>query len=126
MVDLGCSETMTILNHVFATALIMNDGHEILARLNAGDDPADIVLELGRKFGQFRTAGPDRVESVISAWPALHKEAASVVLQWALSKLDTEERISIAWKGDDTSPDTLTRFELRGNRLTIEVAHPPS
>jgi hypothetical protein len=126
MVDLGCTEAMSILNLVFQTALVMNDGHEILVRLQAGDEPSDILLDLGRKFSRFKAAREDRVGAMIRQWPELHGEAVSQMLQWALSKLDTEDRISISWKGDDEAPETVTRFELRGNHLQIEFAHPPA
>jgi hypothetical protein len=125
MPDLGCTEAMNILNLVFQTTLVANDGHEILVRLQAGDEPADILLDLGRKFSRFKVAGEDRVGRIIRQWPPLHGEAVSQMLQWALSKLDTDERVSISWKGDDESPETVTRFELRGNHLQIEFAHPP-
>jgi len=125
MPDLGCTEAMNILNLVFQTALVMNDGHEILVRLQAGDEPADILLDLGRKFSRFKVAREDRVGEMIRQWPELHGEAVSQMLQWALAKLDTEDRISISWKGDDEADETVTRFELRGNHLQIEFAHPP-
>jgi hypothetical protein len=126
MPDLGCVEAMNILNLVFQSALVMNDGHEILLRLQAGDEPADILLDLGRKFSRFKVAREDRVGGMIRQWPPLHGEAVSQMLQWALAKLDTDERVSISWKGDDEAEETVTRFELRGNHLQIEFAHPPA
>jgi hypothetical protein len=126
MVDLGCTEAMNILNLVFQTSLVMNDGHEILVRLQAGDEPAEVLLDLGRKFSRFKMAREDRVGDMIRQWPPLHGEAVSQMLQWALGKLDTDDRVSISWKGDDEAEETVTRFELRGNHLQIEFAHPPA
>jgi hypothetical protein len=117
---------MNILNLVFQSALVMNDGHEILVRLQAGDEPTEILLDLGRKFSRFKLAREDRVGAMIRQWPELHNEAVTQMLQWALSKLDTDERVSISWKGDDEADETVTRFELRGNHLQIEFAHPPA
>ena len=125
MADLGCNEAILTLNAVFQSALILNDGHEILARLQTGDDPADIVTDLASKFRTLKRADAARVQQVISAWPRLHMEAVGEVLKWALGKLDTDERISISWKGDADNPETVTRFELRGNQLQVEFAHPP-
>jgi hypothetical protein len=126
MVDIGCSAAMDILNLVFQTTLVANDGHEILVRLQAGDEPTDILLDLGKKFGRFGKVGEARVGRMIRQWPPLHGEAVSQMLQWALEKLDTDDRVTISWKGDDESPETVTRFELRGNHLQIEFAHPPA
>ncbi len=58
-------------------------------------------------------------------WPDLHLEAVSKVVQWALTKLDTDDRIMIKWKGDADSTETVTKFELRDHTLVIEFAHPP-
>ncbi len=123
MVDVGsCSATMELLNTVFASGLILNDGHEIYARLNAGDDVLDIVEELNGKFGRPRLARA--IRSVGESWPPLHREAASQMVRWALSKLDTDDRVTIQYKGDAEHPDTVTRFELRDHTLVIEFAHP--
>ncbi len=126
MADVGCAQAIETVNLVFQTALILNDGHEILARLSAGDHPGAVVADLGRKFRTLRGSGPARVERIVRAWPDLHMEAVSCMLQWALGKLDTEDRIHISWKGDAEYPETVTRFELRGNQLQIEFAHPPA
>lgn len=123
MVNVGCTAMVEVLNVLFGSDLILNDGHEILAQLQAGDELADIAGEVGAKFGN-----PARVEDirrVTSAWPDHHQKAVSQMLQWALSTLDTEERITVKWKGDDEHPETVTRFELRDHTLTIEFAHPP-
>jgi hypothetical protein len=34
--------------------------------------------------------------------------------------------VNITWKGDADFPETVTRFELRGNHLQIEFLHPPA
>jgi hypothetical protein len=115
-----------LLNLVFGTKLIMNDGHEILTRLREGDDLADVVVDLGSKFNGFRRVEAFQAASIARAWPALHQEAVSKMVQWALEKLDDDEnRVWISWKGDAEHPETVTRFELNGNRLQIELAHPP-
>jgi hypothetical protein len=114
---------MELLNYVFTTALILNDGHEIFARLNAGDDVIDIVDELNMKFGRPRMG--KAIRAVGENWPPQHLEAVGTLVKWALSKLDTDERITIEWKGDAESSETVTKFELRENRLHIEFAHPP-
>lgn len=114
---------MEVLNLVFSSGLIGNDGHEIAARLEAGDDVTDIVGDLAVEFGQ-----PDQVvavQKVIEAWPPLHREAVTKLVGWALGKLDTEERVMIKWKGDANHHETVTKFELRDNTLHIEFAHPP-
>ncbi len=126
MADVGCSEAMALLNAVFQTALIMNDGHEVYARLSAGDDPADVIAELGTKFGTLTKARPEVLSKVVGNWPPLQMEAVSTMVQWALSKLDTDERVTINWKGDDQYPETVTRFEVKGNQLKIEFLHPPT
>jgi hypothetical protein len=126
MADVGCKEAMTLLNIVFQSALIMNDGHEIHARLSAGDHPAEVVVDLGKKFDRFKRVKPYMVEQVIRNWPEQHMEAVGEMVKWALSKLDTDDRISISWKGDADYPETVTRFELRGNHLQIEFLHPPA
>jgi hypothetical protein len=53
-------------------------------------------------------------------------EAVASVFTWALSKIDSDDRVSITWKGDADYPETVTRFELRGNQLKIEFLHPPA
>jgi hypothetical protein len=108
---------------VFQVPLILNDGHEILARLDAGDDVVDIVIELNGKFG--RPEDQAAIRSVSKAWPPLHREAVSAMVRWALSKLDTEDRILLRWKGDAEHPETVTRFEFQDHTLLIDFAHPP-
>ncbi|MDO8615290.1 MAG: hypothetical protein Q7T33_06085 [Dehalococcoidia bacterium] len=120
----GCGEAVELLNVVFTTALILNDGHEILARLNAGDEVADVVEDLATKFGKPSMTG--EIRKVTAGWPPLHLEAVGEMVKWALGKLDTEERVTISWKGDADSPETVTRFELSGRSLQIEFAHPPA
>jgi len=119
----GCLESMELLNAIFQTPLILNDGHEIYQRLQAGDDVVSIVEDLNEKFGRPRLARA--IREVGEAWPPLHLEAASELVKWALSKLDTDDRVIIQWKGDADSPETVTRFELRDHALLIEFAHPP-
>ena len=120
----GCPESMEILNLVFTTGLILNDGHEILERINAGDEVPDIAHDLAAKFG--RPDIIDAVDRVVGGWPALHLEAVRQMVAWALEKLDTDERVVIRWKGDAESDDTVTSFQLRDHELVIEFAHPPS
>lgn len=123
MADTGsCMEAMQLLNMVFSAGFIFNDGHEIFARLDAGDDVADIADDFSEKFGKKEMAGP--IREVIEGWPRLHVEAVGQLLHWALGKLDTEDRVMIKWKGDDENPETVTRFELRDHTLLIEFAHP--
>jgi len=119
----GCLEAMELLNLVFTTGLILNDGHEILARLNAGDDVADIAGDYCEKLDKQESANEFR--QVVNGWPPLHLEAVTQVVRWALGKLDTDDRITIHWKGDADSPETVTRFELRDHQMLIEFAHPP-
>ena len=119
----GCVEAVELLNLVFTTGLILNDGHEILARLNAGDDVADIAGDHLEKLGRQEFA--DEFRQVLNGWPPLHLEAVTQIVQWALDKLDTDDRITIHWKGDADSPETVTRFELRDHQMVIEFAHPP-
>ncbi len=124
MADIGtCGATVDLLNTVFASGLVLNDGHEIHARLEAGDDVLDIVEDLNSRFGRPRLARA--IRSVGENWPALHREAASEMVRWALSKLDTDDRITINYRGDRENPETVTRFELRDHTLVIEFAHPP-
>lgn len=124
MADIGnCIQAMELLNAVFNTPIILNDGHEILTRLEAGDEVADIVEELAAKFGQ--DIGAEEIRQVVETWPPLHREAAAEMVRWALGKLDTDDRVTINWKGDDDHPETVTRFELRDHTLLIEFAHPP-
>ena len=123
MPDTGCQAAMELLNAVSASGIISNDGHEILARLEAGDDVADIAEDLGRKFG--RPEMVSEVRRVMESWPSLHLEALSQMLRWALGKLDTDDRVMIEWKGDAEHPETVTKFELRDHTLLIEFAHPP-
>ena len=123
MADVVCLQAMELLNTVFMAPLIFNDGHEILQRLEAGDEVADIAEDLGQKFGR-----PDKaqtVRSVIEHWPPLHIEAVAGMVQWALTKLDTDDRVMIKWSGDAEHPETVTKFELRDHTLVIEFAHPP-
>lgn len=120
----GCGEAMEVLNLLFTTGLILNDGHDILERISAGDDLSDMAEDLTQKFGR-----PDmgaEVRRVVNGWPPIHLEALREMLAWALGKLDTDDRIMIRWKGDAENPDTVTRFELRDHELLIEFAHPPS
>ena len=118
----GCPESMELLNTVFSTALILNDGHEIRARLADGDDMLDIVADLNDKFGRKRMGRA--IRSVGENWPALQLEAVSEMVKWALDKLDSDDRITISWRGDAESQETVTRFELKDNTLLIEFAHP--
>lgn len=101
----------------------MNDGHEILARLEAGDDVVKIVEDLNHQFGRPRLAR--RIRKVGEGWPALHREALSAMVRWALSKLDTDDRVMIQYKGDAEHQETVTKFELRDHTLLIEFSHPP-
>jgi hypothetical protein len=119
----GCEEMMTLLNAVFQIPTILNDGHEIAARLRAGDDLTDVLGDLNGKFGSPGNAS--LIQSVFEAWPPAHREAVTEMVRWALGKLDTEDRILIQWKGDTDSPRTVTKFELRDHTLVIEFAHPP-
>ena len=118
----GCEEVMALLNHVSAVPLILNDGHEVLERLRAGGKIVDIVEDLNAKFGQPELA--PAIRQVAEGWDQVHLEAVENMLQWALGKLDTEDRILIDWKGDADHPEVVTRFELRGRRLLVEFAHP--
>ena len=119
----GCPEAVELLNSVFGSGLILNDGHEIFARINAGDDLADIAAELGEKFGsKDAQAGLARA---LAGWPPHHLEVVTGMVGWAMGKLDTEDRVTIEWKGDANSPETVTKFELRDHTLVIEFAHPP-
>lgn len=120
----GCGEAMKLMNVVFSSGVVGNDGHEILARLNAGDDVLEVVEDLNEKFGRPRLARA--VRSVGENWPSLHLEAVTKLVQWALGKLDTDDRIMITWKGDADNPETVTKFELRDHTLLIEFAHPPA
>lgn len=123
MPDIGCPAAMELLNQVFATKLILNDGHEILERLEAGDGVVEIIEHYNEKFGQPEM-GAD-ISRVIGNWPALHLEATAEMVRWALSKLDTPDRITINWKGDAEHPETVTKIELRDHNMLIEFAHPP-
>jgi hypothetical protein len=119
----GCAETVHLLNAVFQTYFIYNDGHEILARLNSGDDVVDIVQALNRRFGR-REYRP-LINALGQAWPPQHLEAITTMVRWALEKLDTDDRVMIEWKGNAMHRETVTKFELRDHLLTIEFAHPP-
>ena len=123
MAEFGCPQAMELLNLVFNSIYIFNDGHEIRSRLEAGDDVADIVEDLGQKFGPSEALAD--IRRVTENWPRLHMEAVSEMVQWALGKLDTDDRVTITWKGDADHPETVTRFELRDHTLHIEFAHPP-
>lgn len=124
MPDSQCVQAMELLNQVFGSGLIFNDGHEILARLENGDDVGDIVADLGRKFGEAGT--DDVVTRVVESWPPLQLQLVSQAVRWALAKLDTDDRVTIKWRGDAESPQTVTKFELRDHELVIEFAHPPA
>jgi len=123
MPEAGCFETMQILNAVFLSPLIFNDGHEIHDGLAAGRNINDIVDEIAAKLG-FGDKAPI-IRRVIRTWPPLHLEATLQLVRWGLSKLDTPDRLTIGFKGDAENPETVTRFELRDHTLTIEFAHPP-
>jgi hypothetical protein len=125
MGDAGCLELMQAMNIVFTTAFILNDGHEIATRLAAGDDLMDIVRDVAVKRGVKDESHIERVQRVIRGWPPLHVELLKTAVQWALSKLDTDDRVTIRWRGDATHSETVTRLELRGHDLQIEFAHPP-
>lgn len=122
--DVHCAEAMQLVNQVFGSGLIFNDGHEIHARLEKGDDLGDILVELNSKFGKPRRA--EAMRRVVAGWPHLHREAVEKMVHWALGKLDTEDRILISYKGDAQSEDTVTRFEFRDHTLLIEFSHPPA
>jgi hypothetical protein len=115
--------TVDLLNLVFDTALILNDGHEVYARLSAGEDMVAVVRDLNQKFGKPENGRV--IDAISNAWPPLHREAVTEMVRWAMGKLDTEDRVNIRWKGDADNPETVTRFELRGHELVIEFAHPP-
>lgn len=121
--NVPCGAAIEVLNVVFGSPLIFNDGHEILERLEAGDDLVDVVEDLSKKFGQPEMA--TEIRQVIENWPPLHLEAVSGMVRWALSKLDTDDRVTIRYKGDAEQPETVTKFELSGHELLIEFAHPP-
>ncbi len=119
----GCTEAMDLLNAVFTTALILNDGHEIRDRIGAGDGLIEILGELNEKFGKEDMAG--EIRAISEAWPPLQLEAVSSMVGWALSKLDTDDRVTISWRGDAEYHETVTRFEVKGHELRIEFLHPP-
>ena len=101
----GCPEAMEMLNLVFSSGLISNDGHEIAARLEAGDSVEDIVGDLAVEFGQ-----PDMVvdvQKVVRNWDPLHMEAVNKLVGWALGKRDTEDRVVNEWKGDREDDSTV-------------------
>lgn len=123
MVDIPCAQGMELLNQIFQTAIILNDGHEILARLENGDEVVEIAEDLGKKFGQPEMAA--NIRRVFERWPPLHVEMVASAVQWALSKLDTDDRVTIKWSGDAEYPETVTRLELRDHSLRVEFAHPP-
>ena len=123
MVQVACAEAMDLMSMVFSSGIIGNDGHEILARLNAGDDPVEIMGDLGDKFGKSKQGRALR--EVAGNWPPLHLQMLAGVVQWALSKLDTDDRLTINWKGDAESSETVTKVVLRDHTLDIEFAHPP-
>jgi hypothetical protein len=124
MAGSGCLEAMALLNVFFATAMVLNDGHEVLARLEAGEDVAEICDDYCRKLGREDHIAESR--RLLKNWPPLHLEVVTQLVRWALGKLDTDDRITIHWKGDEDSPETVTRFELKGHEMIIEFAHPPS
>ena len=119
----GCLETVDLLNVVFQVPFVFNDGHEILARLQAGDSVVDIVQGMNQKLG--RPAYRKLIDRLGAGWPALHQEAIARMVEWALEKLDTDDRVLIQWRGDANYKETVTKFELREQLLTIEFAHPP-
>lgn len=123
MAEVVCLEAVDLLNAIFGTPLILNDGHEILQRLEAGEDAVAIAEDMSDKFGQPGQAA--QIRALAEGWPPLHIEAMSGMVQWALSKLDTDDRVTVAWKGDADHPETVTKFELRDHTLLIEFAHPP-
>ena len=123
MAQVSCLEAMDLLSMVFSSGIIGNDGHEILARLQAGDDPAEIIGDLGDKFD--RPEQGTALREVAANWPPLHLQMLAGVVQWALGKLDTDDRVMIKWKGDAESSETVTKLELRDHTLQIEFAHPP-
>jgi hypothetical protein len=120
----GCLEAMALLNIFFTTAMVLNDGHEVLARLEAGEDVAEICDDYCTKLGREDHIAESRW--LLKNWPPLHMEVVTQLVRWALGKLDTDDRITIHWKGDVDSPETVTRFELKGHDMIIEFAHPPS
>lgn len=123
MANVACQATVDLLNMAFQTGFILNDGHEIYARLSAGDDVVAVVQDLNKKLGRRRNS--QLIDSVGASWPALHREAITEMVRWALGKLDTDDRVTIRWKGDADNRETVTRFELRDHELLIEFAHPP-
>ena len=123
MPQVQCAEAMNLLSMVFSSGIIGNDGHEILARLQAGDDPAEVIGDLGDKFD--RPAQARALREVAANWPPLHLQMLAGVVQWALGKLDTDDRVMIEWKGDAEHTETVTKLELRDHTLHIEFAHPP-
>ena len=123
MAQVGCLEAMDLLNMVFSSGIIGNDGHEILARLQAGDDAADVMGDVADKFG--KTEQGSALREVASSWPPLHLEMVAGAVKWALGKLDTDDRVLIKWKGDAEHSETVTKLEFRDHTLQIEFAHPP-
>jgi len=125
MAQVACSEAMELLNFVFSSGIISNDGHEILERLQVGDDLVEFIGELGET--KFNRAEQGRaLRAVGRAWPSLDLELIQLVAGWALGKLDTDDRVLIRWKGDDEHPEVVTRLELRDHTLVVEFAHPPA
>ncbi len=66
----GCIEFVSAMNALFSTALILNDGHEIYAVLEAGGDPLE---EAGKKFPENEQLRA--FLEVKRGWPAHHMEA---------------------------------------------------
>jgi len=119
----ACGVAVEVLNVLFQAPLIFNDGHEILARLRAGDSIADIAGDIGKRFGP--SGMEETFQALAGAWPRHHLEAVGQMVEWALDKLDTKDRVMIEWKGDAEAPEVITRFELCDHTLRIEFAHPP-
>ena len=119
----GCGQTIDVLNRMFAEPVVARDGKRLLARLQAGQDFRAIVAdEYSGRFGEDALV----VRNVLEHWSDLHFDLVEEVLKWALEKLNTQDHMRVTWQGNTESPELVTRFEVRGNELLVDFAHPAS
>ena len=122
MADTQCLAAMSTLNGLLSSGVIQGDA-ALVARLQAGEHPADILADIGDRF---TTA--DQTQNLITVmrgWPVLHVEMATRLVGWALARAAAGEVITVVVNGDNQSPNTITRVQLLGTELRIEFEHPP-
>lgn len=126
MADWGCRLAVGYLNRLFSAPRPAGESPEIVARVAAGEDFTDVLIEKVRAEYGALSQRTRAVEFVVGHWPQEHVDVVQAMLEANIKRRPIEEPLQVIWKGDADNPETVTRFEVGENRLVVEFAHPPA